>query len=542
MGVCVAAPPSFLPFPVPICETATGSTLVPRVAKAFSSLQRFVRRHWHWLTVVLLLAVIELSYVFIITAGTFSNWPTWNANYDLQAEGFRAGHLYLVMQPSPELIAKPNPYDWSNVSLWFWDASYYKGHYYLYWGPFPAVVLAVVKSVFRIKSEVGDQYLLFAFYTIYLVAGGLLIVRAAQRSFTKLPRSLVLLSVGVLAYANPTPYMIATPGIYEAAIAGDQAFLLLGMWLAFEALTRTEARPSPRLLLALAGTAWAIAIACRVSAGPPAALLCLLTALCMPRGDSRPWHRRVIDLAYTAVPVGVGSFALLAYNKARFDAWFEFGLGYQLNTMPLAMSRTYLPLNLYSYLLRPLGVSCQFPFVFALRDIGTRGFWRGVKLPPEYMTHEPLAGMLMATPWSWLVIAALGLGVFAMVRAQRVGAPIFAAEPARRARVWLAVSAVVLATTPILPVIAGIGATMRYLADISTGFILAATWGAWSLVEHLGDRPWPRRAALGTLAAVAGVTIALGMLLGFQGYDDTFKHHNPGMYQALTRRLSTCGS
>ena len=40
---------------------------------------------------MLLLVAIEVSYLFIITAGTFTTWSTWNTNYDLIAEGFRAG-------------------------------------------------------------------------------------------------------------------------------------------------------------------------------------------------------------------------------------------------------------------------------------------------------------------------------------------------------------------------------------------------------------------------------------------------------------------
>ena len=54
---------------------------------------------------MLLLAVIELSYVAIISAGTFTTWPTWNNNYDLLAEGFGPGSngpLQLVAQTTTD--------------------------------------------------------------------------------------------------------------------------------------------------------------------------------------------------------------------------------------------------------------------------------------------------------------------------------------------------------------------------------------------------------------------------------------------------------
>jgi hypothetical protein len=72
-------------------------------------------------------------------------------------------------------------------SLWFWDASLYGDHYYLYWGPLPAVAIAIVKTMFRIRGTVGDQFPLFARYTIYLVAGALLIARLSRRLFDGVP-------------------------------------------------------------------------------------------------------------------------------------------------------------------------------------------------------------------------------------------------------------------------------------------------------------------------------------------------------------------
>jgi len=105
----------------------------------------WVQQHRRLLLFVLLLAAIEVSYLFIVTAGRFTVWPTWNTNYDLLAEGFRSGHLYLARAPDPALLAKPNPFDPIWRSLWFWDASLYRDHYYLYWGPLPAVAVAITR-------------------------------------------------------------------------------------------------------------------------------------------------------------------------------------------------------------------------------------------------------------------------------------------------------------------------------------------------------------------------------------------------------------
>jgi hypothetical protein len=489
----------------------------------------------------LLLLAIEATYVFIVSAGTFTTWSTWNTNYDLVAEGFRAGHLYILEAPPPELLAKPNPFDWSNSNLWFLDASLYRGHYYLYWGPLPALLLLVAKVALRIHTVVGDQYLLFAFYTLFLVTGALLVDRTTRRLFPELPPRLGLLATVVFAYATPTPFMLATPGIYEAAIAGAQSFLLLGLIPAFDAVwAASEARPRRRLLLA-AGCCWMAAIACRVSAVLPAAAFVLLTTAFSSTRPLHRWRRATASATWLSAPIAAGVFALGVYNKARFDSWFEIGIKYQLNVFPFVTSRVYLPLNLFSYLLRPVGTSCRFPFVSALYDIGEHGFRHGVRFPPGYSTHEPQAGLLVAAPWTWLALVALFFIGRGIVRWCRPGtrSPVWA-DQQRRATVWCVASFVALALLMPLVFITAFDTTMRYVADISTGATLLAVWGGWSLLRAVQGR-WPRRGVIVLMIGLAGATVVIGLLLGFQGYDEMFKQHNHDLYERLRRRLSFCG-
>jgi hypothetical protein len=43
------------------------------------------------------------------------------------------------------------------------------------------------------------------------------------------------------------------------------------------------------------------------------------------------------------------------------------------------------------------------------------------------------------------------------------------------------------------------------------------------------------------MIGLAGATVVIGLLLGFQGYDEMFKQHNHDLYERLRRRLSFCG-
>src|SRR5262249_26377338 len=149
---------------------------------------------------------------------------------------FRAGYLHLAQQPPPALLAAPNPFDPRYRPIWLWDASLYHGHYYMYWGPFPALLLAGVKIVLRLRRSFGDHYAMFAFTMLQLVAAVLLLERMARRLFGGLTTFLVAVAVLVFAFANPIPFLLGRSAVYEAAIVGGQAFLLLGMVFAFDAV------------------------------------------------------------------------------------------------------------------------------------------------------------------------------------------------------------------------------------------------------------------------------------------------------------------
>ncbi|HVZ87829.1 MAG TPA: hypothetical protein VHG72_12720 [Polyangia bacterium] len=493
-----------------------------------------------WVGLALLLVAIELVYVALITAGTFTDWPTWNTNYDLIAEGFRSGHLYIPIPPPPELLARPNPFDWSNSNLWFRDATLFGRHYYLYWGPFPALVLLGIKVVLRLHNVIGDQYVVFASYTLLLIAGALIIERLTRRLFPELPRALAGVGVVGLAFVSPTTFELGTPGIYQAAIAAAQALLVLGLLFGFDAVWNASEAPPARWRLVAAGCAWAAAMGCRVTAVLPGAAFIVWTAYFASAGPVHRLRPRIVNALWLGAPVGAVGVALLVYNKLRFGSWFELGVKYQLNTFPFVTSRKYLPLNLYSYLLRPLGRSCRFPFLAALYDIGARGFPKAMKWPPGYDAHEPQAGLFVTSPWTWLAVLALLFIARAVIRRARSPERWAPLDRAASAQAWCAGSFLALATLMPLPLLPGYGTTMRYVADFSTGMALLAVWGAWSGLAWL-PAGWPRRVGIAVCVVLAAVTFLVAVLLGTQGYDEILKFHNPALYESLRHRLSFCG-
>ena len=517
-------------------------SLWPSFLRGSFPLARLLRRPPRWLLLALLLAGIVASYLFIITAGRWSTWSTWNTTYDEMAEGFRAGHLYTLLKAAPELVAARDPLDPALANYWIWDASYHKGHVYYYWGPLPAVILAALKTVFRWNFEIGDQYFVFAFYALSLLAGALLIDRMARRAFTEVPLWLVAVAILVFAYAHPTPYIIATPGTYQAAIIGAQAFLLLGMVFAADAVWNVTDGPPARRLLVGAGCCWGLAISTRVSVVLPIALLVGVTAVLMGRpGSARAvWWERARAALWMSLPLGAFAAALLIYNHARFDTPFEFGTGNQMSTVRYRTEWSYVWPNLYSYLLRPMVYSCRFPFFTAPFDLQGRAFPAGFQLPAGYLTEEPVAGMGLATPWIWLGLAGAGLGARAAYRALRRRVVLVALDARTRSWAWFGISFAIIGVIGGVPIIGQLIATMRYLVDVSAGLVLFALWGAWSAYSLCRTRPWPRRSAAAIVVAFAGTTIVLGLLLGVTGYNDMFDRNNPALFQRMVNAFSRC--
>jgi hypothetical protein len=111
---------------------------------------------------------------------------------------------------------------------------------------------------------------------------------------------------------------------------------------------------------------------------------------------------------------------------------------------------------------------------------------------------------------------------------------------AARLGLWCVACFAILAVAMIPPTVAGFCATMRYLGDATFGFLLLAVLGAFSLYERARERPVLRRSLVVGLCLAAAATIAMGLLLGVQGYENHFKKHNLELYSKLDRALSLC--
>jgi hypothetical protein len=165
-------------------------------------------------------------------------------------------------------------------------------------------------------------------------------------------------------------------------------------------------------------------------------------------------------------------------------------------------------------------------------------------VPEGYLLAEPVAGIILTSPWSWLAPVGWWAGLRAVLRARRAPAAAEqSGDQAQRSLIWGALCFATLAALTALPWLAAFGCTMRYLADVSSGLALSGMLGAWWLTDRAQERHRALRiVAVAAIATLALWTVVMGGLLGFTGYIDHFRRHNPELLDRLDSALSVCRS
>lgn len=446
--------------------------------------------------------------LWYVTAGQFPKFPYVNNSYVDLGEAFLHGQSCLLIKPSQELMALPDPYDLQQRSQvpYNWDLTYYNGCYYLYWGPVPGLVSALFQAIGRART--ADGLLLFGAYAGLALAVLGLLLDLWRHRYSRAPGlSLALL---LLASLFNLPYlaMLGRPQVYETSILYGQLFLMLGLWFWVRYLFQEK-----NIWLVLAGLSWGLAVGCKQTTLISVGAYTLVALIYMIR---RP--RLVARAAALLAPLAACGAALLLYNYARFGNPLETGYNYQLS-IPIYENRVFSPIftpaNLYAYLLYPLGFTQGFPFVSILQiDASKMPAW--AIAPKGKLFDMQIFGLLAAVPLIWL----LPLGLVSAVGTR--GRP--AAGRPLTSLVWMIVlgGLAQFALTVLF-----VSSAMRYMMDFWPSFTLMLAIAAWSVDERLQPVRWLRWLWWALVAAL----VAWGTVLAYFGAFDL----PPQVFRATNR-------
>jgi len=464
---------------------------------------------------IFIVLLILLVYVWVVTGGTLRHVPATSARYSDLAAGFLHGRLSVAVQPSPALLALPNPYDPdANSAYRELDLSLFNGKYYIYWGPVPAVLLAGGCKALGIDTpDIGDAYLGIVFMFGAAVLATVLIFQIRAHLFPRQPLSAAAAAVLSLTLGAPALFCLARASVYETAVFSGQFFLLAGLCAAWFALKANHPRP---WLLALSGTCWALSAGSRVSLPPALAAMVALT-LWRLRRCGKPG---VAGAACLILPVVAGAALLAWYNDARFGSILETGARYQLSGQnqtslfgPSFMSIRHIIPNLCAYILLPPHTSSTFPYFLTID--AKPCLQRCFTLWP-YFFAEPLAGLL----WTQIFLI-FAFFTFAALRKT----PNAQRQPQARSLLsWLTFTLLCGGLLGILPSLAMDGVAMRYLLDGLPCLSILAAVGYLRLLDKLHDHPRAARELQSAVRAVVAIQCVLGILLAVSRNPANFQH------------------
>ncbi|MCZ6489492.1 MAG: hypothetical protein O7A06_03050 [Acidobacteria bacterium] len=291
---------------------------------------------------ILLAGVLLLIYAPVATWGHF-DFSDLQGFYNMLADGFDKGNLYVA--------ARPDQID-------IWDLIPYEGHYYLQWGPFPALLHLAVKWL---GTELSDRAACVIAGLLTALLFFSIILRLRRNYFRRLPKSVCTWFLFAFALASPLAFVSLRGTIYHESIvvAG------LGIMGAFFAYLRYLEGGALRWAF-LCGLGTAAAMATRISLGVYALVLGVaVLAVQYLRKHSLP--KASAHLLTYSGPILLSAGLLLAYNQARFGSPWDFGIRYLLSSVTEGGINAFeierVPENLRQYLLAPIKYEPDYPWL-----------------------------------------------------------------------------------------------------------------------------------------------------------------------------------
>jgi hypothetical protein len=465
-----------------------------------------------------ILVLLTLAYFFWTAICWFEDIPEIRPkghpetdHFNLLSHGFLKGHLHLAGEVPEALIRAPNPYDpknRGNVEV-LHDASYYKGKYYIYFGPGPVVALLLP---FRILTgrDLPLPYGVWLFTSIgYLALVG--IFRQIQgRYFPRASAWSVAAGLIAIGGASMLVALLRRPHIWEFPASAGFCFFALSLWC----LVRALHSPRPIRWTALGGLALGMAVASR-----PTYILCsVLYAVPLLLRDRARYQWR--DVFAAAAGCSLIVLGLFAYNYARFANPFEFGQKYQLSAIiegdAQHFSLGYVLFNLRVY------------FLSGLRWLDTFPFHHGILLPPQPPGHggyEYAIGILPNLPFAWFAL----IGIATIFWRQRDVSD----DQVRRLTIGIILLAALLQTAVL---ICYFGTCIRYMADFTPAYMLVSAFGVLAAEHALRSRV--ARCAVRLTSLVLALISSFVAAMSVVNIYDQPAGSTPGAYDPVARFLN----
>ena len=331
---------------------------------------------------ILVVVILILNLTATTWAGKAADPSVWRElrddrdyqekEYELYAEALLQGHSYLDIRPPRYLTRMRNPYDrtvrndtarqYDEKVLW--DAAYYNGRYYVYFGIVPALVTFVpfrllsgsALPTWRAVLLMADLLWILSFYLIYILI---------RKYFKKTSLGIYLLLASAFVPAAGVIYLVTFPVVYSVPFIYGLVFTMAGLALWLRGFDKKG--KAHRLRMALGSFFIALTLGCR-----PTMILTFVLAFPIFWQEIRSkrffWLKAdsLLNTAAVILPFIPVGLLQMQFNKARFGNPFDFGADYNLTVTDLTKKTFSIAKNLpalFQELVQPLSIQSQFPFI-----------------------------------------------------------------------------------------------------------------------------------------------------------------------------------
>jgi hypothetical protein len=402
--------PLIISWPRMLLFSVTAFCIVVIIRKKLFSLPlKSSSRGQNILTAGIMLVFTAYLFMLMLLTRPFSfNWYfTENFEYEQDdlynteiVDAIIGGHTYLDIEPTEKFLALKNPYDWAeriaaNVNP-PWDAAYYNGRFYYYYGIVPVLVLSLPTKLIS-GRYISTRVSVFIFSSLASLFLMLTWRRLVFRYMKKMPLGIYALGQLTVAMCSMLPFLVVHPTFYEVAISSALFFTALGLWL----ILGSPARNKQRWIEIAAGSlCMALAVGCRENY----VFFMLLIPVILFEELKKLWNDKkqfLVLCASIAVPCVFVLSGLMWYNYIRFGSVLEFGYDYLITFFSMKARHLINPVakltkilvGFFCYIMPSFDISASFPFI-SLNKIDTSMSYK------SYLYVTPIFG-LIAFPVAW---------------------------------------------------------------------------------------------------------------------------------------------
>ena len=433
---------------------------------------------------IVTVACIDIAILYVLTRLN----PVFNYDslenqreYQTLTEAFLQGQVHLLEEPPQALIDCENPYDkdlrentLNEAGVWYkWDHAYYNGHYYVYFGVVP-VVLVYLPYYFLTGLHIANRVVIF-WCLIGIVCGWMyLIDQLIRKYYKRLSIGEWILLSQLSIFGSGIIYMAKRPDIYTVPISFA---LMLGIWgtiFYFKAIKNIGyneiglSKDIDYKYIIVGSLLYALIAGCR----PQIFVIFFIgVVVILPiflKKNNFEKDRLITISLYIVITMLIIAIPLMLYNFVRFNSIADFGANYNLNFNDMTKRGwewSRIPIGIISYIFHPIKFKTLFPFVDVI-DVETSYLGMTIK-------EGMLGGLVFICPFSLMC-------PFALVSCRKIK-KTWATE-----RIFVLIC-LILSFVIISVDVNGAGIVNRYFGDFSLIIMLGSFIGSAILLNYYGN-------------------------------------------------------